>query len=226
MTTILLLTIGFIVGVFVISLGGGGAAIYLGVLTTMFHLAPRAAAATSLITALPSLMLGAFTYYRQGKIKVKIGNQMLLAALPAVVVGSLLSPYIPQTLYSWLIGIILVGLGLNILVKQQSNDQSTNKNRALASVFGVISGLMVGVAGLSGGGFIVAGLLLMGLDMLEVVATSSYVLVGMTIVGALFHALGGQVDWHAGLGLMIGALIGALVAPYLMGSTISVISNR
>lgn len=217
MEIVSLLLIGLIVGFFVISMGGGGAAIYLGVLTAVFHLAPAAATATSLVTALPSLILGSFGYYRQHAIKFKIGNQMLLAAIPAVVVGSLLSPYIPESIYKWVVGLILVLLGINIMRNKQSKTaELPTHSRLKASSFGVLSGLMVGVAGLSGGGPILAGLLLLGLDTVSAVATSSYVLVFMTIVGAIFHTAGGQVDWHAGIGLMIGALIGAAIAPYIM----------
>ncbi|OIM41636.1 permease [Oenococcus oeni] len=217
MEIVSLLLIGLIIGFVVISMGGGGAAIYLGVLTAVFHLAPAAATATSLVTALPSLILGSLGYYRQRAINFKLGNQMLIAALPAVVVGSLLSPYIPESIYTWVVGIILVLLGLNIMRnKQTGSTQLQAHGRLKASSFGILSGLMVGVAGLSGGGPILAGLLILGLNMVNAVATSSYVLVGMTIVGAIFHTAGGQVDWHAGLGLMIGALIGAAIAPYVM----------
>jgi len=71
---------------------------------------------------------------------------------------------------------------------------------------------MVGIDGLSGGGPIVAGLLLMGLDMINGSATSAYVLIGTSIVGALLHVSNGQVDWNVEIGLMIGAFI----APYIM----------
>lgn len=162
MTVVLLLIIGFIVGMVVISMGGGGAAIYLGLLSSVFDLSPSAAAATSLITVVPSLLLGAYGYYREGQINIKIGNQMLLTALPAVVVGSLVSPYIPQTIYQWIIGIILVVLGINILVQAHKKAKPVPRdNRVIASLFGALAGLMVGIAGLSGGGPIMAGLLMM-----------------------------------------------------------------
>lgn len=218
MNLFLLIVIGFVVGLFVISMGGGGAAIYLGVLTAVFHLTPARAAATSLITALPSLVIGSIGYFRQGKIDVKLGNQMLLAALPAVVVGSLVSPYIPITIYQWIVGIILFVLGIQIFFQQNQHKGSRNvsPSRMKASLYGVLSGLMVGVAGLSGGGPILAGLLLMGQDMFSAAATSSYVLVGMTAVGTLLHFSGGRIDWTDGGGLMIGAIIGALLAPLLL----------
>ncbi|ERL65921.1 sulfite exporter TauE/SafE family protein [Schleiferilactobacillus shenzhenensis] len=219
MTDVVLLLIGLLIGIFVISLGGGGGAIYLGVLTAFFHLAPAAAAATSVVTALPALLLGAFGYYRQKTINFRVGNQMMVAAIPAVVVGSLLSPFIPKVIYTWLIAVILVLLGVQIMVRALRHQQApaAGKGSTLkAAGFGVLAGLMVGVAGLSGGGPIIAGLLIMGLDMMHAVSTSAYVLVGTSIVGAILHAFGGQVDWSAGGFLMVGALAGALIAPVMM----------
>jgi uncharacterized membrane protein YfcA len=214
MMTIYLTLIGLLVGICVIALGGGGGAIYLGVLSGVFGLAPATAAATSILSALPSLIIGGIGYYRQGKIDFHRGNQMLLAAIPAVLIGSLLSPHVPKLAYQWLIAIVLVGLGVQMLVTRKK--QSHQSNHALPYVFGVLSGLMVGVAGLSGGGPILAGLMILGLNAYHATATSTYVLVGMGILGAVMHTTGGQVDWAAGLPMMIGAILGAGVAPLLV----------
>lgn len=219
MKIFLLLLIGLVIGTLVILFGGGGAAIYLGILTGLFGLKAASASATSLMTALPSLIIGAWSYYRQGKINTKIGNQMLLAVIPAVIVGALLSKYIPANLYKWLIGIVLILLGINMLIqKKNKTSDSMHKQghaRLQASLFGIFGGLMVGVAGMSGGAVIIAGLFLLGLKDFQATATSTYVLVFMTATGALFHIAGGQVDWAAGLPLMIGALVGAIIAPKL-----------
>lgn len=218
MTWLVLLITGFLVGLLVISTGGGGAAIYLGLLTTVFHLAPGAAAATSLFTAFPSLVVGAYGHYRTGQIHFKVGNQMLIAAIPATIVGALLSPYIPLKIYTWLIAIILFLLGVQILVKRFSPHKSRpSQHQGLqAASYGVLSGLMVGVAGLSGGGPIIAGLLVLGLDMIPAAATSAYVLVGTTFVGLIFHMSASNVDWEIGVSLLIGAMLGAFCAPRLL----------
>ncbi|MFN1208389.1 TSUP family transporter, partial [Enterococcus lactis] len=79
---IFLIVFGVAVGMLTILLGGGGGAIYLGILTGVIGLNAANAASTSLVTSLPPLIIGAISYYRQGKIDVKIGNQMLIAALP------------------------------------------------------------------------------------------------------------------------------------------------
>ncbi|KRN28846.1 hypothetical protein IV38_GL001053 [Lactobacillus selangorensis] len=218
----LILILGFCIGAVVISLGGGGAAIYLGILTSVFHLPAAVAATTSLLTAFPSLVTGAFSQYRTGHINFKIGNQMMIAAVPATIVGSLVAPAIPKAFYTWLIAIILMLLGLDIFVRMlKPNSKTTTaapKNQRLeASLYGILSGLMVGmvgIAGMSGGALILAGLLLMNLDMIHAAATSAYVLVGTTFVGLFFHLTNSQVDWHIGSALMIGAILGSLCAPY------------
>ena len=219
MKIFLLGLIGLIIGTFVILFGGGGAAIYLAILTGLFGLNAATASSTSLVTALPSLMIGAASYYHQRQINTKIGNQMLITAIPAVVIGALLSRYIPAKIYKWLIGILLVVLGINMLLKKKSPSVEAVKKTQYASLeaglYGILGGLMVGVAGMSGGAVIIGGLFLLGLQDFQATATSTYVLVFMTITGAIFHIADGRVDWSAGLPLMIGAILGACIAPKL-----------
>ena len=201
-------------GGFVISLGGGGGAIYLGVLTALFNLPPATAAATSIVTALPALLVGAWSYYRRGMIEFRLGNRMLVAAIPSIFIGFWISPWLPEKLYKLVIGLILAALGIRIIYKTYHRSAKQPTSSKWGSIaYGVIGGLMVGVAGLSGGGPITAGLLLLGVGMANASATSAYVLVGMSIVGALLHLSGGAVDWQAAGGLIVGSLVGALLAP-------------
>lgn len=219
MSIILLVIAGILIGTFVISFGGGGAATYLGILSSSFHLTPEVAAATSIVTALPSLIIGSTIYIRQGKVNFHYGNRMLISALPAVVVGSLISPHIPKDLYKWLIAGILVILGIQILIKQfkkTAQNKQVSNHKSMAVIYGIISGLMVGVAGLSGGGPVLAGLLILGLNTFNATATSSYVLSGMSLVGAAFHLTDGHVYWQAGIPLIVGSIIGAFIAPMLV----------
>lgn len=220
MNIIYLGVIGLIIGTIVILFGGGGAAIYLGILMGLFGLKDSAAAATSLVTVLPSLMVGAWSYYRQGQIDTSVGNQMLISAIPAVIVGSLISGFIPESIYKWIVGLVLIVLGISMLIQRnksvnENTETSGSQHRLRAAMYGVLGGLMVGIAGMSGGAIIIAGLFILGLPAFKATATSTYVLVFTTATGAILHLAGGQVDWHAGLPLMIGALIGAVIAPML-----------
>lgn len=214
---ILLVILGVVIGTIVIALGGGGAAFYLGVLTAFFNLAPASAAATSIVTALPSLVIGTIIYIKQGRVNFHYGNQMLISALPAVIIGALVAPFIPQLIYTWLIAIILTALGIQIIIKQRSTStKNKTHGKFAAAMYGVLSGLMVGIAGLSGGGPILAGLLILGLDTFNATATSSYVLVGMSFLGSIMHMTNGSIYWQAGIPLIIGAIIGAFIAPLLV----------
>lgn len=217
MATFLLIILGIIIGTIVIALGGGGAAFYLGILSSSFNLPPATAAATSIVTAFPSLVIGTIAYIHQGRVNFHLGNQMLIASLPAVIIGALISPYIPQQLYKWLIAIILVVLGVQIIIKQNLHSkQKKTHGKFAAAMYGVLSGLMVGIAGLSGGGPVLAGLLILGLDTFNATATSSYVLVGMSFLGSIMHLTTGNIYWQAGIPLIIGAIIGAIIAPLLV----------
>ena len=214
MQTVWLLLFGLVIGTVIIAMGGGGGVFYLGILTAIFKLPPAEAAATSLITAIPSILIGVIGYWRQQKIDFHLGNQMLVASLPAVIVGALVSPYIPKLLYQWIIGLILIWLGCRILIKHER--QNNQNSKWAARLYGVMAGLMVGIAGLSGGGPILAGLLILGENLFRATATSAYVLAGMCILGAVLHTTSGQVNWPVGIPLMIGAICGAVLAPQLM----------
>lgn len=229
MTYVSLIAIGFIIGVFVLSTGGGGAAMYLGVLTSLFGLSAPVAASTSLLTAFPSLVVGAYGHYRKGNIRFKTGNHMLITAIPATIIGALIAPFIPEKIYTWIVAIILTVLGLQILIQLilPGKTKKEPKNINLkASMFGIVSGLMVGIAGLSGGGPIIAGLLVLNLDMIHAAATSAYVLVGTTGVGLLFHLSAGNIDWKVGISLMIGAIVGAFLAPTILSKMDPVKFNK
>lgn len=214
---LLMVVVGLAVGIFVISLGGGGGAIYLGVLTAIFQLSPGAAAATSIVTSLPALIMGSWSYYRRGLINFRLGNRMLIAAIPSIFVGFFISPWLPERVYKLVIGLILIFLGVQLIVKLYRQPKVGRQSRLspeTASVlYGIMGGLMVGIAGLSGGGPITTGLLLLGASMAAASATSAYVLVGMSVVGALLHISGGSIDWHAAGGLIAGSLVGAFLAP-------------
>ncbi|MDN5958518.1 MAG: sulfite exporter TauE/SafE family protein, partial [Lacticaseibacillus paracasei] len=75
--TIILLFLGFLVGAFIMTMGGGGGAFYLGIMTGVAHLSPGTAAATSLFTAIPALAVGCYSHYRTGNMRFHAGNEIL-----------------------------------------------------------------------------------------------------------------------------------------------------
>ena len=211
---LLVVVCGFLIGFFVISTGGGGAALYLGVLTGLCGLSAAHAVDTSLLTAIPALCFGALSFYRHGN--VKLARQFLYFALPTVIVASLLARYIPEKIYAPLIGLVLVVLGVQMYFRKVRQTEDIHVDRVKAAYYAILSGLMIGTGGLSGGGVIMAGLLVMGEDMLGTVATSSFILVWTSLIGAVMHMTSGGVSYFYALLLIIGSVTGALIAPRVL----------
>lgn len=208
---------GLLIGVFISLIGGGGASLYLGVLTSQLKVATAIAVPTSLFVALPALFFGFLTQVRIHNVRFKLGNYLIFAALPGIVGGTVVSKFISTRFYDWLVGGILVVMGTIVLAKYfRPGSQSVTHQSWLAMFFGLLSGLMVGIGGLSGGATTAAGLSILGLSALEAAGTATYVLFWMSLVGFISHLMASPIDWQVGLGLMGGATVGAIVTPLVL----------
>ena len=212
-TYIALPIVGFIVGLLIVSLGGGGGAVYVGILTVFFHISPAIAASTSLATTIPTTAVGAFSHWKAGNVNLRFGITMLVSGAVGSVIGSLCSGFLPQGLYNKLTGIILLLLALQMLISFLRKKQA---NTIKAVCFGLLGGIMSGLVGLSGGGPIVAGLMILGCPALETVGTSVLVLFGIAVTGFLAHLSVGNIDWQLVGLLAIGTMCGALAGPFLL----------
>lgn len=210
--------LGLLIGVFVSLIGGGGASLYLGVLSG--QLPTDTAVSTSLFVALPALFFGTLTQFHIHNVHTKIGNQLIMSALPSIIIGTVIGKYIPEKVYGMMIGMLLIVMGLIVLRKnlrrhQQSAGEAHHKP-LMAYLLGALSGLMVGLGGLSGGATTVAGLSMMGLSAFEAAGTTTYVLCAMSLVGFITHLLTGTIAWSAGLTLMVGAIVGSVLTPLVL----------
>lgn len=218
--------VGFLVGMLIVSLGGGGGSIYVGILTVFFNIPPAIAASTSLATTIPTTAVGTLSHWKAGNVNFRLGLTMLIGGVAGSIVGSLCSGFLPQGLYNKLTGIILILLAVQMLIsflrkrkgkKRQAGSGPAGKSgirRALG--FGLLGGAMSGLVGLSGGGPIVAGLMILGCQALETVGTSVFVLLGIAITGFAAHLGLGNIDWKLVGLLAIGTMCGAFVGPLLL----------
>lgn len=225
---IILPIIGFLVGLLIVSLGGGGGALYVGILTVFLNVPPAIAASTSLATTIPTTAVGAFSHWRAGNVNRRLGAIMLAAGMVGAIIGSFCSGFLPQDLYGKLTGVILLLLAVQMLVSgirrrrggevQRPAEDGTLRASSIikASGFGMLGGAMSGLVGLSGGGPVVAGLMILGCGALETVGTSVFALCGIAIVGFLAHLGTGDIDWPLVGSLTIGTVSGAFLGPLLM----------
>lgn len=223
MHIILLLLCGLFIGFIMLSLGMG-AALYIGCFITVFHLVDKTAAATALVTTLPALIIGTFFYYRKHTINIHTGNKLLIWALLGTFGGSLVIPYINKKYYQVIISIILIVLSLTILykfwvsphIKRKHRIFTNHTDQIIACFASVISGIMTGLAGMSGGGPLVAAMLLLNSPIATAAATSSYIRVWTTILGIGMHWDTMTIAWHPAIFMMIGTAVGAALSPIIM----------
>lgn len=225
MSVFILPLAGFLIGLIIIALGGGGGGFYVGILTAFFNISPAIAAATSLATIIPTTAIGAISHYRAGNVNVRYGIIMASGAVAGSVIGSLCSEYVPENLYNKITGILLLILALEMFLayikKDKVKPDSGKKvykavNTAKALIYGFLGGAMSGLVGLSGTTPIVAGLAVLGCNAFEIVGTSVFVLVGISVTGFLMHLGLGNIEWKLVGLLVLGTSAGALLAPYLL----------
>lgn len=223
MQYVVLPLVGFAIGLIIITLGGGGGAFYVGVLTAFLNVPPAIAASTSLATTIPTTAVGALSHWRAGNVNPKLGLSMLGAGVVGSVAGSLCAGLLPQKLYNRITGAVLLLLAVQMLarfLKKGRGAPSGTRASAVrvgeAAFFGLIGGGMSGLMGLSGGAAIVAGLSILGCGALETVGTSVLVLLGISVTGFLTHLEMGAVDWKLVGLLAVGTMAGAFLGPVLL----------
>lgn len=151
--------IGFFAGMLIISLGGGGGAVYVGVLTGLCGIAPDVAASVSLATAIPTTLMGAFSHYRAGNVNIRLALYVLVGTAVGSVAGSLCSGLLPLRFYNMLTGLILLILALQMTwhciypPKREIKDADslTMQDKLKAMAYGLLGGVMSGLLGVTGG---------------------------------------------------------------------------
>jgi len=224
------LSIGFLVSVM-----GGGGAIYVGVLTVLFNVAPAIAVSSSLATMIPTTTaIASLSYWRAKNLKLKLGLWMMGAGMLGTVFGSLASGLLPERLYGKLAGAFLVFFSLQLLIpmlkKRMTKDQpqglaatesAPHEGKAISRIakailYGLCGGFLSGLVGISGTAPIIVGLTALGCEPLAVAGTSVFVLFGISVVGFLMQMSLGNVSWKL-VGLLVaGTATGALAGPLLL----------
>jgi uncharacterized membrane protein YfcA len=95
--------------------------------------------------------------------------------------------------------------------------QTTQRGKAIRAVsFGLLGGLISGVAGTSGTTSIIAGLMLLGVSTMHTVGTSVFVMSGLSLVGFLTRLMVGGIDWKLTGILVVSSILGALIGSVLL----------
>jgi uncharacterized membrane protein YfcA len=217
---------GFLAGLLVSTLGGGGGGLYVPVLILVFGVTPQVAVATSLASVLPTTAVGAFSHYRQGNVDIRTGVILGIGGIIGTFIGAYIANIIPSHLLTKLLGaftlIMLIPMVSSVLKRRKNTGEDKGPlklkgpKRVLASFFGVAYGIMAGVFGISGTPPVIAGLYSLGLPAILVVGTSVFVLIFNSVAGIGSYYLLGRLDVTLIILLASGAVVGAFLGPILL----------
>jgi uncharacterized protein len=227
---ILLPFFGFIIGLVVSMFGGGGGGFFVPVLILIFGVTPQVAIATSLASVLPTSVVSTFSHFRQGNVDLRTGLILGIGGIIGTLIGASIANIIPPTLLQKILGIftliMLIPMLRSLVQRRQKLNEKiadkeerltlTGPRRVIASFFGVASGLLAGIFGISGTPPIIAGLYSLGLPAVMVVGTSVFVLIFNSIAGIGGFYLLGRIDLTLIILLGGGAAVGAFIGPLLL----------
>lgn len=227
---ILLPLFGLVIGLLVSMFGGGGGGFFAPVLILIFGVTPQVAVATSLASVLPTSLVSTFSHFRQGNVDFRTGLILGIGGIIGTLIGADIANIIPPTILQKILGIFTLIMLIPMLrsliqrhqkLKEKNEDKKetltlTGPKRVIASFFGVASGLLAGVFGISGTPPIIAGLYSLGLPAAMVVGTSVFVLIFNSIAGIGGFYLLGRLDLTLIILLGGGAAVGAFIGPLLL----------
>jgi uncharacterized protein len=228
---------GFLIGLLVSTLGGGGGGLYVPVLTLIFGIPTQVAVATSLASVLPTTVVGAVSHYREGNVDVRTGLILGVGAIAGTLIGAYIANMIPSDMLRRILGVftllMMIPMLRSFLKRRKTNESKVNENqkenetnieptrltgtkRIIASFFGLASGLLAGVFGISGTPPVSAGLYSLGLPAMMVVGTTVFVLIFNSITGIGSYFFLGKLDITLIILLAGGAAVGAFFGPKIL----------
>lgn len=242
---LLLIILGFVIGMFGTLIGAGGGFILVPILILSHpELSAETITAISIAIVAVNAISGSIAYARSGRIDFKAGLLFAMFTIPGSILGVLTTQYIPRNIFNILFGILLVALSVYLFWKQNKLpapivpevSQKRWKNRTLVDAsgisyhytynqtWGILISILVGylspVLGI-GGGIIHVPALVQWLQfpVFIATATSHFMLSIMATVSVIVHAIKGSYNdpkiLHMVIGLIIGVIPGAQIGAWL-----------
>jgi uncharacterized membrane protein YfcA len=227
--------LGFLIGLSLGALGGGGSVLAVPALVYGAGQSAQAATATSLVLVGTAALIGMVAHSRAGRVHVRTGVLFGLAGIPGSIAGTALNRDLnPDVLLLAFSGLILVaawrmavgcpsctkvgadeavraatagGPAGAVAVRRQVDASTVVAVAAAGTAVGFLSGLF-GV----GGGFVIvpALTLVLGLSMLDAIGTSLLVIAINSAVALLLRLGHSTIDWRVAIPFTLAAVAGVL----------------
>jgi uncharacterized membrane protein YfcA len=218
-------------------IGVGGGFLLIPILLWLYPDQPAETIATiSLAVIFFNALSGTIAYARMKRIDYRSGLLFAAAAFPGVILGALITTYIPRKTFDLIIGIVLMAAAIALLLRTRSDTpvapKESNGARAvhlvdasgavhqfsyhpwLGASLSTVVGFLSSMLGI-GGGIVHVPLLvhLLNFPVHIATATSHFMLAIMAFGGSATHLIAGELQ--PGLILVLPLAIGALVGAQL-----------
>lgn len=229
MRVLLASPLGFLIGVSLGALGGGGSILAVPVLVYAAGQDPRAATATSLFLVGSAALVGVVAHWRAGRVRVAAGVTFGLSGIGGSLAGSALNRRAdPDALLLAFAGLVLIAAWRMVtacptctrvgearaLGQDTSASVSSTRwaSRALTVlVTGSAIGLLTGLFGVGGGFVVVPALALaLKLSMPDAIGTSLVVIAINSAVALSARIATTSIDWETTLPFTVAAIAGVL----------------
>jgi len=220
--------LGFLIGLSLGALGGGGSILAVPALVYAAGQDPKAATTTSLVLVTFTALIGIIPHWRAGRVRFGAGAVFGLAGIGGSLLGSAWNEAVdPDVLLLAFSALMLVAAYAMWRRLNSPNDAQAPPDGAAdvrfdaatavkVLVAGSFVGLLTGFFGVGGGFVIVPALVLaLGFTMPEAVGTSLLVIAVNSMVALTTRLPGGSIEWATVIPFTIASLIGVFVGSRL-----------
>jgi hypothetical protein len=219
---ILGVTLGFVVGVVLGLLGGGGSILAVPIFLYVFRVDPKPAIAMSLAVVGMSAFVGFLGHWRQGSVNLRVGLPFGVVAMAAAFLTARVSDRVPEVLQLSLFAIFAFTAAVIMLFDSLRPVQRAPAPGATPHFTPVLGVEAVGVGALTaligaGGGFVIVPALvyLAGVPVREAVGSSLLIITLNALSGFAGYIGQEPIDWTL-VGLFTGvAALGAVLGTRL-----------
>jgi len=217
--------LGFLIGLSLGALGGGGSILAVPALVYAAGQSPKAATTTSLVLVALTALIGIVPHWRAGRVRAAAGAVFGLAGIGGSLLGShwneSADPDVLLLAFSMLMFVAAFAMwrrarkspAATVVVATPRVDLTT---AAKVAVAGTIVGLLTGFFGV-GGGFVIVPALVLALrfSMPDAVGTSLLVIAINSAVALSTRLQSGSIEWRTVVPFTIASLLGVTVGSRL-----------
>ena len=223
--------ISIIIGLSLGLIGGGGSILAVPILVYLFHINPEQATSYSLFIVGITAMVGSYSHYKLGNLKIKAA---LVFALPSVLsllfVRDVILPRIPSIVFTVnsfevsknlmimiVFAFLMIAASISMIRRSTPKEIVIRDGSIRIAAIGLLVGFITGFLGAGGGFLIIPALLFFAnLPMKQALGTSLLIIFINSLIGFAGDVLkGNEIHYELLLTISAIALIGMFIGTYL-----------